>query len=774
MTSAPVAATLRSQWGSRLRVILTDPLYRNSLILIANTAATSAIGFAFWTLAARYYPAATVGVFASLTSGVGLLAAVAALGLSNTMIRHVAGAAQPRELVVVAVTAITTVGTALCFGTVLLLGPVLPPALHLGQHGRMAVLLTVLVVLTAVSSTLDACLIALRSSPTVLVKNLAGSLAKLAALILLSAFPSAGLLLSYGIGLVLATILSGLALSRKLGGRRPSLRSFRALPRYLSMTSGNYLATVMGIVPSSIVPFEVLVIRGAAETARFAVAFLIAGFLNFIPSTIAQVLFAEASRQGVAIGGQLRKAIRGIYALVVPAVCVVVAAAPLLLGLFGGTYLSAASCLRILACSTLLTGGTYLVDSLLIARDRIRAYIVMNGVNAALVVAAVALLLPRGLAAGAAGWAIAQGLSLVVGMTVVATGALGRHHSAVPGPPRPVAAGSRAGWPHEGAAASAERQLREVLLAWPLMPAAMIAETIGWEQPIPVLGERVAWLRAACPHPYQQAGVSGLAADGSAVFGLWFPPAEVPVGRGQTRSARQLPVLTMVNCNSRWLSAILLPSGQPPDLCAGLWELFLLLGAVPVSLAGMGEAGPSGGGSQAGVTHAAVGGFLRGLGTGVRTGQASPGARELLERMHVSLENSFLAGRAFASPADFNRQLRDWLDEVNTGPCRPPDWPPAELLSRDIGAMRPLPGAPPPTGWRLDLRIPGSPFFPFDANYYAIDPSATGQPVELIATLTRIRVFCHGRLVADHPRSWGRGQTVPHSSYAGPGGLRAG
>ena len=58
-----------------------------------------------------------------------------------------------------------------------------------------------------------------------------------------------------------------------------------------------------------------LVVLGAAETGRFAVAFLIAGFLNVIPSTIAQVLFAEASRQGVTLRGQLRKAIRGVYGL---------------------------------------------------------------------------------------------------------------------------------------------------------------------------------------------------------------------------------------------------------------------------------------------------------------------------------------------------------------------------------------------------------------------------------------------------------------------------
>lgn len=443
MTHPTGPSSLRSRMRSGLRGLAGDALYRGSLFLLINTVATSAIGFVFWALAARRYPAAAVGVFASVTSGVGLLAAIAALGLSNTIIRRVAGAVNPRELVAVAVAAIGTVGTALCLLTVVFLGPLLPAALHLQQHGRMTFLLTALVVCTAVGTTLDACLVGVRASHVVLVKNVLGSLVKVGALVLLTALRFSGLLIAYGLGLVMATMLGALALSIRLRGRRVRLSSFRALPRYLSMTSGNYAATVMGIVPTSIVPVEVLIIRGAAETARFAVAFLIAGFLNFIPSTIAQVLFAEASRPGVTLGGQLRKAIRGVYGLVLPAVAVVVVAAPLLLRLFGAPYLAATGCLRVLALSALFTGGTYLVDSLLIARDRTRAYVFMNGANAALVVGCVAVALPRGLTAAAVGWAVAQGLSLLLGLAVLATGRIGRHHSLASAAGRPTAGYSR-------------------------------------------------------------------------------------------------------------------------------------------------------------------------------------------------------------------------------------------------------------------------------------------------------------------------------------------
>ncbi|HYY18271.1 MAG TPA: hypothetical protein VE864_05465, partial [Streptosporangiaceae bacterium] len=93
-----------------LRGIVNDALYRGSFYLLLNTAITSAIGFVFWTLAAHTYSAAAVGVFSSVTAGTGLLAAIAAVGLPITMTRHIAGADNPRRLVLAAVTIIATAG----------------------------------------------------------------------------------------------------------------------------------------------------------------------------------------------------------------------------------------------------------------------------------------------------------------------------------------------------------------------------------------------------------------------------------------------------------------------------------------------------------------------------------------------------------------------------------------------------------------------------------------------------------------------------------------
>lgn len=370
-----------------------------------------------------------MGTFASITAGVGLLAAIAGLGLENTMIRNLANAENPRQMVILAITAITTVGTMLCFLVLLALGPHLPSLLHLKQHGALAFLVSALVALTAVSGIADAGLIAIRDSPTVLVTNLAGSVIKIVTILLLTNSRSYGLLISYTLALAFSTVWAGAALVKKSKGAGVWIRSFLTVRRYLSLTSGSYLATIMGILPASIVPIEILVTLGSVETARFAIAEMIASILNFIPSTVAQVLFAEASRQGVPLGGQLRKALRSIYALLLPAVIITIVIAPFLLSLFGASYAAGAtSCLRVLALSALLTGGTYLVDSLLIARDRIGAFIFINGANATLVLGCVGMLVPYGITAAAGGWALAQCVSLLLGLILLATGRLGRHH----------------------------------------------------------------------------------------------------------------------------------------------------------------------------------------------------------------------------------------------------------------------------------------------------------------------------------------------------------
>jgi transposase len=216
--------------------------------------------------------------------------------------------------------------------------------------------------------------------------------------------------------------------------------------------------------------------------------------------------------------------------------------------------------------------------------------------------------------------------------------------------------------PKGSAVDAVEPQIRALLVEWPTMPATVIAERVGWERSLTVLKDRVRQLRPEYLPP-DPASRTSYSAGELAQCDLWFPPADVPLGAGQVGRP---PVLVMVCGYSRWMSAVMLPSRQAPDLLAGHWLLLQRLGAVPKALVWDNEAAV--GSWRAGrpkLTDAFEG--FRGT-LGIRVIQcrpADPEAKGLVERANGYLETSFLPGRTFTSSADFNAQLSGWLERAN-------------------------------------------------------------------------------------------------------------
>ena len=310
-----------------------------------------------------------------------------------------------------------------------------------------------------------------------------------------------------------------------------------------------------------------------------------------------------------------------------------------------------------------------------------------------------------------------------------------------------------------------EPRIRELLRAYPRMPATVIAERIGWTRSIRVLSGRVAELRPAYLPP-DPASRTAYAAGEIAQCDLWFPPVELPVGCGQTRKPALLPVLTMICGYSRWLSALLIPSRRAADLFAGWWQLIGGLGAVPRVLVWDGE-GAIGrwraGRAELTAECQAFRGVLAAKVIICRP--ADPEAKGLIERSHDYLERSFLPGRTFASPADFNAQLADWLAVVNTRPRRALGCAPVDRIGADRAAMLGLPPVAPAVGWYASLRLPRDHYVRLDGNDYSVHPGAVGRRVLVRADLHRVLAFCDGERVADHQRLWATHQTVSDPTH---------
>ena len=81
-----------------------------------------------------------------------------------------------------------------------------------------------------------------------------------------------------------------------------------------------------------------------------------------------------------------------------------------------------------------------------------------------------------------------------------------------------------------------EPRIRELLRAFPRMPATVVAERVGWPYSIRTLSGRVAELRPVYLPP-DPAGRTAYAAGEIAQCDFWFPDIELPVGFGQIRAA---------------------------------------------------------------------------------------------------------------------------------------------------------------------------------------------------------------------------------------------
>jgi transposase len=299
-----------------------------------------------------------------------------------------------------------------------------------------------------------------------------------------------------------------------------------------------------------------------------------------------------------------------------------------------------------------------------------------------------------------------------------------------------------------------EPRIRELLAAWPTMPATVVAERIGWTRGLTVLKDRVRELRPAYLPP-DPASRTAYAAGEVAQCDLWFPAITLPVGFGQTRSAARLPVLVMVSGYARWLAARLIPSRTAEDLFAGWWQLLAGLGAVPRVLVWDGEGAVGQRRRRQTVLTEQAHGFRGVLGAKILLcDPGDPEAKGLVERANGYLETSFLPGRTFHSPADFNAQLGDWLALVNQRRRRVLGCAPADRIEADRAGMLPLPPVAPVTGWRSSLRLPRDHYVRLDSNDYSVHPAVVGRRVEVAADLDQVRVWCEGRLVADHGRCW--------------------
>lgn len=395
------------------------PIYRDGMALVSSSALSSLVGLLYWVVAARLFPPAEVGVGSALVSTLMLLGSVGHLNLGVALLRFlpVAGGRVRR---LVAGCYLVGAATAATAGVAFALGagwwaPDLRAAV--GGAGLMA-FLGIAAPVWSLFVMQDYVLTALGRAVLVPVANLAFAVAKLA---LLAAAAVVAVHAGIAISWLVATALvvgAGIAVLWRLlpprtAGVRVTAGEVARFVRADYVGEMCWTAVVFGL------PVVVLARLGPEAAATFGIAWTIAYALYLVPHGMGQSMVAHLA----ADPGGLAEARRGMllraYALLVPAVLVLVVGARPLLAVFGPHY--AATGVVVLALAALSALPDVVIRAAVATARVQRRSGVLVGLPAAvavLVLGGTWLLTPRLGLAGA-------GVALLTAETIAAVALLG-------------------------------------------------------------------------------------------------------------------------------------------------------------------------------------------------------------------------------------------------------------------------------------------------------------------------------------------------------------
>lgn len=371
-------------------------------------------GFVFWIICSRLYTPNEIGLATSLISVASLLTAFGLFGLNNAIIRFLP-ISDVKNRLISTVLAITAFGSILA-STLFFLWAHLThsPIIQLGTLSVVAPIFTLFIFLQVTGVIFDSIFIAERSAKYILFKNSIFSVAKLALPFLFVFLGSIGIIYSITTATLLAWFVGLLWLIIKFSFR-PMFPKANAISGIGGFATSNYFGSIFAMLPSSLLPLIIMSRLGPKEAAYFYMPLMIIGLINVIPSANAQSLFAEASSDEKGLPNHLRKALRYLFLLLLPAVAATIVFGHIILGFFGSEYVeSGATVLQILAVASLFGALNYFGDTILNIKKLSGLYVAMNAFNALTIVLLAYTVAPLGLTAIALSSLAGQALTLLV------------------------------------------------------------------------------------------------------------------------------------------------------------------------------------------------------------------------------------------------------------------------------------------------------------------------------------------------------------------------
>ena len=133
-----------------------------------------------------------------------------------------------------------------------------------------------------------------------------------------------------------------------------------------------------------------------------------------------------------------------------------------------------------------------------------------------------------------------------------------------------------------------------------------------------------------------------------------------------------------------------------------------------------------------------------------------------VERAIRYIRDAFFAGRTFADLDDLNAQAKTWMNgEAADRRCpEDPNLTIREAFALERPHLLPLPEQPYLTDEVVAVKIGKTPYARFDLNDYSVPHAYVQRQLTVSADLKQVRILNGQEVVANHPRSFDKGQQI--------------
>ena len=365
-------------------------------------------GFGFWVLVAHLYPPEQLGIAATLIASMNFITHFSLLGLNSTFLRFLPKSDRRNQQIDTGLL-VVAIGAMVAAGLFVLLAPHFAPKLGILHQPILFGLGFVLLTMgAAVNLITDSIFIAYRSAGyNLVIDGFIGSSIQLLLPIALVGLGAYGIYAAQGSAAFVAMIIS-IAVLIRLFNYQPSLKINLAILRDIKRySSASYVASLLAVLPTIILPIIILNKLGAAPAGYYYLAFMMANLLFAIAYAVAQSLFTEGSYGEQRLRWLAKRAAIFLAALMIPASLLLAGLGTFALDIFGKTYgAHSRPVIMILAAAGPFVAASALGNVILSIQKQLKALVVVNLIYALVVCVFALVYAGRGLVWVAGAWLV--------------------------------------------------------------------------------------------------------------------------------------------------------------------------------------------------------------------------------------------------------------------------------------------------------------------------------------------------------------------------------